>query len=93
MNTNISIETELVEIDKMSPYIIWMNYFLKAQGYKAKDTIYHQDKKSTILLSENGWAYRSKRTKHIYYIFFIEELIKAGKLRVKWFCKDNILGG
>ena len=29
----------------------------------------------------------------IYYIFFIEELIKAGKLRVKWFCKDNILGG
>ena len=67
------------------PQIIWTRNFLEEQGYGIKNSIVHQDNKSTILLAENGRASCSKRTRHINIrYFFITDRIKAGDLAVEY---------
>lgn len=65
LNTQSSTESKLFEVDDMMPLILWMCYFLKAQGYKLSNNVIFQDNKSTMLLEQNGKASSSKRTKHI----------------------------
>ena len=62
LNTTSSTESELVATYDAMPYIIWMNYFLEAQGYGTNSTVVYQDNKSAILLEINGKASSSKRT-------------------------------
>ena len=85
MNTKSSTETELIAVDELMPHIMWTNYFLNWQGYKAKETILHQYNKSAILLEKNGKKSSSKRAKHIsirYY--FITDRFKAGELDIEY---------
>jgi hypothetical protein len=50
-----------------------------------KNSIVHQDNKSTIVLTQNGRASFSKRTRHINIrYFFITDRIKAGDLAVEY---------
>ena len=32
ININISTEADMVGVDDVSPYILWKNYFIQAQG-------------------------------------------------------------
>ena len=65
INTRSSTESELVSLYDVMPQILWTRYFLEAQGYGVKESIVHQDNKSTILLAENRKGSSSKRTRHI----------------------------
>ena len=75
LNTTSSTKAELVAVNDAMPMVIWMRYFLEAQGYGVKDNIVYQDNQSAILLEKNGKASSSKRTKHINIrYFFVKEL-------------------
>jgi hypothetical protein len=65
-----STEAELVGVNDVMPQILWMRYFLEAQGYGVKDSIVNQDNQSAILLEKNGRASSSKRTRHINIRYF-----------------------
>ncbi len=83
LNTTSSTEAELVAVNDAMPMIIWMRYFLEAQGYEIKDNIVYQDNQSAILLEKNGKASSSKRTKHINIrYFFIKDRISQKELKV-----------
>ena len=73
-NVHSSTIGELVACDEMMAQILWTRLFMEAQGVKVTDNILYQDNMSAILLERNGWAYSSKRTKHIeiryYYVAY-----------------------
>ncbi|KAI2491042.1 Reverse transcriptase (RNA-dependent DNA polymerase) [Fragilaria crotonensis] len=80
-----STESELVSVYDIMPQVLWTRYFLEAQGYDVKDSVIHQDNKSTILLAENGKASSSKRTRHINIrYFFVKDRIASGDVRVTY---------
>jgi hypothetical protein len=70
LNTRSSTETDIVGADDFMTAIYWTCYFMKAQGYAAKDNVLFQDNKSSILLEMNGKASSIKRTKHINIRYF-----------------------
>jgi hypothetical protein len=66
---------------------------MKAQGYSVKYNVLFQDKKSSILLEENGKASSSKRTKHINIrYFFITDLVKKEEVSVVWCPTGDMIG-
>ena len=72
--------------------IIWVKYFLGAQGYIVNDNLLHQDNQSSIKLEQNGKASSGKRTRHIaitYY--FVTDRITGGYLRVDYCPTENML--
>ena len=84
INTRSYTETELVSVDDCMPYILWVLYFITAQGYPVDENILYQDNISSIHLEKNGKASSSKRTKHINIrYFFITDRIKAGEVKVE----------
>jgi hypothetical protein len=53
LNTTSSAEAEIVAVHDNMPAILWMRYFLEAQGYLIKPTVIHQDNQSSVLLETN----------------------------------------
>ena len=62
LNMRSSCEGELIGIDDAMPVILWLRYFIEAQGYTIEQNILYQDNKSAILLANNGCWSSSKRT-------------------------------
>jgi len=92
LNTKSSTEAELVAIDDAMGQVLWTRHFLADQGIPVPVTTIYQDNKSTILLSENGKASSSKRTKHLdvrYY--FVTDCIKRGEVKVAYCPTENML--
>jgi hypothetical protein len=84
LNVRSSCEGELVGIDDALPFILWLRYFIEAQGYTVEENILYQDNKSTILLANNGRWSSSKRTKHIKSrYFFVKDKIEKGELKIE----------
>ena len=65
INTTSSTESEVVAVNENMPALMWVRYFLEAQGYPLKPTTLHQDNTSAMLLELNGWVYSSRRTRHM----------------------------
>ena len=65
VNTCSSTEAELVATDDVLAQVIWMQNFLKAQGFDVSDNIVYQDNKSAMLLEKNGRASAGKRSRHL----------------------------
>ena len=85
LNTKSLTESELVRVDDYMPMIIWVKYFLEAQGYTVSNNLLHQDNQSSIKLEQNGKASSGKRTSHIairYY--FVTDRIAGVDLRVDY---------
>ena len=84
MNTRSSTETEIVSVDDVMPDILWHNLFLEEQGYKATNTIVHQDNINTMLWERNGRQTVGKRAKHVNVrYFFIKGRIDKGEMEIK----------
>ena len=71
MNTISSTEAELVGASEATQYILWVNNFLKEQGYSVGVPNLYQDNKSAILLEKNGMRSSSKRSRHINIRYFL----------------------
>ena len=81
LNTRSSTEAELVGVDDCMLQILWMRYFLEAQGYQIQNSVVYQDNQSTILIANNGRASSSKRTCNMSIrYFFVTDCIQAGDL-------------
>ena len=92
LNTKISTESEIVGVDDYMPMIIWVKYFLEAQGYIVRDNLLHQDNQSLIKLEQNGKASSGKRTRHIAIIYyFVTDRIAGGDLQVDYCPTENML--
>ena len=70
LNTRSSTKAELVGVDDCMPQILWMQYFLEAQGYQIQDSVVYQDNQSAMLLANNGRASSSKWTRHMNIRYF-----------------------
>ena len=64
-NTKSSTKTELISLGKKLTDIVWMQYFIKCQGFALDEYIVFQDNMSALSLEKNGWISSSKQTKHI----------------------------
>ena len=85
LNTRSSTEAELVGVDDCMCKVLWLRYFMEAQGYPPEDVVVYQDNKSAILLEENGRASIGRRTRFIKLrYFFITDRIKANEVRVEY---------
>ena len=74
------------------PMIIWVKYFLEAQGYTVSDNLLYQDNQSLIKLEQNRKAWSGKRTRHIairYY--FVTDRIAGGDLLVDYCPTEKML--
>jgi len=71
INTKSSTEAELVGVNDMLPQVLWVRYFLEAQGYSMlSPTKIYQDNMSAIQLEKNGKASSGQRTRHINIRYF-----------------------
>ena len=48
LKTKSLTEADLVGVDDLMPQILWMRYFLEAQGMKVSDNLVYQDNHSTM---------------------------------------------
>ena len=70
INTTSSTEAEVVAVHDNMPAMLWVRYFLDAQGYPLKPSEVHQDNLSARLLETNGRGSSSKRTRHMNIRYF-----------------------
>ena len=85
LNTRSSTEAELVGINDVLSQVLWTRYFMESQGYTMHQTKLYQDNMSTILLSKNGKASSSKRTRHIdIRYFFITDRVASKEIEVSY---------
>ena len=86
LNNGRWTEAQLVGIDYDLESIMWVLFFIQAQGYEVTKNILMQDNKSTILLAKNGRFSISKRTKHIKNSYFIiKDKIGKGLIIIQYF--------
>ena len=65
LNTKSSTQAEVVGVSEFLPVNIWMQNFMKAQGYTIRVNKLCQDNKSVILLETNGRGTASAKSRHI----------------------------
>ena len=83
LNTMSSTEAEMVGVDDLMPQILWMQYFLEAQGMKVSDNVVYQDNQSAMKLEKNGGASNGKQTRYINICyFFVTDHIQSKEIRV-----------
>ena len=91
INTKSSTKAELVALDDALPTILWVLYFVEAQGYSIEQNLVFQDNLSTLRLATDGSMSLSKRTKHIkarYY--FIKDKVEEGEVEVQYCPTDKM---
>ena len=54
LNMKSSTEAELFVVDDLMPQILWMHYFLEAQGMKVSDNVVHQYNQIAKKTEKNG---------------------------------------
>ena len=52
LNTQSSMEAELVAVNNVVVQILWTRYFLERQGFKVKDATVYQDNIPTMLMAK-----------------------------------------
>ena len=63
LNTRSSTETELYAADMFMPEMLWLLYFIQAQGYEVECVGLYHDNISTQLLIKNGKMLSGKKNK------------------------------
>ena len=92
LNTWSSTETGVVVADYCMPTVIWIRYWLDAQGYDVCEKILFQDNKSAIFLENNGKVSISKCTKPInIWYYFVTYRIGKCELSVEWFSTGDMI--
>ena len=93
LNTQRSIESEIVGVNDFMPGIIWKRRFLKAQDYGVTNNINLQDNKSTLILENIGKESSGKITNHINISSFVTDRIQRGEVPVEWCLTIDINSG
>jgi hypothetical protein len=92
LNTQSSTESALVSVDDVMPIIVWISYFLMAQGYGVTQNLLLQENKSSMLLERKGKASSGKRTQNInIWYFFLADRINLKGIEIKWCLTKEIV--
>ena len=93
INTTSSTEAEVVAVHDNVPSLLWVRYFMEAQGYPLKPSIIHQDNQSAMLLEKNGRGSSGKRTRHMNIrYFFVGDVIKRNHAVLQYCPTDEMIG-
>ena len=85
LNTRSSTEAELVGVDDLIGKLLWVQEFLREQGYGMGAATLFQDNRSAILLETKGKASSSKRTRHINIRYFhVKDLVERNRLNIEY---------
>ena len=91
LNTKSSTESEVVGASDYLPYLIWMQNFMAAQGFKFKRNIFYQDNQSAMRLERNGRQSCGQKSRHIdVRYFFIKDRIKSGDIDLQY-CPTEVM--
>ena len=79
LNVLSSTECELVGAASYIVNAIWLDQFLKYQGYPLEEKLFYQDNESAIKFAKNGSASARKNSKHIdVRYFFLKDRLENG---------------
>ena len=93
LNTKSSTEAELVAASDYISNTIWVQNFLKEQGYIMEENIFYQDNESAIKLEKNGRSSAGQKSKHINIrYFFIKDRIKNENIGIVHCPTDKMIG-
>ena len=83
----------MVGVHESMSAILWMRYFLDAQGYPFRPTKVHQDNLSGKQLKTNGRASSNKRMRHLNIrYFFIADVQKRQHFTIEYCLTDEMIG-
>ena len=89
INTNSSTESELVKVHIVIQRMMWVDLFMKDQGYTPHATTLHQDNTSVIQLKKHRRSAAGQRTRHLNIrYFYIKDQLDQGWLSLKH-CPTN----
>jgi hypothetical protein len=77
LNTKSSTEAELVGASDYLPNVLWIKWFLRAQGYAVNDVYLEQDNESAIKLETNGRVSSSAKTRHVAIRYFLSRIVPS----------------
>jgi len=83
LNTKSSTESEVIGASDYVPWTVWLQSFLKHQGYDLSASYYYQDNESAMRLEKNGIMSSGDKTRHIkirYY--FISDILRRENLKL-----------
>ena len=85
LNTKSSTEAEFVGAsDYLPSNMVWVKFFLEAQGYSMESNVLGQDNKSAIRLGKNGRMSTVSKSQHIdIRYFWIKDRLKKGTITVE----------
>ena len=83
LNTKSSTEAEVVGASDYLPNTIWLQNFLREQGYAIDESIYHQDNESAMKLEKNGRMSAGQKSRHINIRYFwIKDRTEASGIKI-----------
>ena len=88
-----STEAELVGVDDVVSQVIWVRYFLEAQGYGINENIIYQDNQSAMKLEKNERRSSSKWTWRIniqYYL--VMDRISKDEISIEYYPTLEMIG-
>ena len=93
LNTKSSLEAKLIRVDDAMPRMLWIRYFLEAQGYGIDENILYQDNMSVMLLEKNGKKSRPKNSKHLnVHYYLIKSRVETGDVVIEHCPTEKMLG-
>ena len=93
LNTDSPTMEEVVAVGQLLRLVMWVQLFLKEQGYPTETNRLYQDNNSAILLEKNGKSSSSKRTRAINIQYFmVTDLVKRGELDIAHCPTDEMIG-
>jgi len=89
LNTKSSTESEVIGASDYVPWAVWLQSFLRHQGYELRASYYYQDNESAMRLEKNGKRSSGEKTRHIKIrYFFISDILKRENLKLMH-CKSE----
>ncbi|KAI2513062.1 Reverse transcriptase (RNA-dependent DNA polymerase) [Fragilaria crotonensis] len=84
LNTKSSTEAELVGASDYLPNLMWVQNFLKGQGYEVKESTLQQDNESAIKLEKNGRMSAGQKSRHIdIRYFWIKDRVQSNGVTIQ----------
>ena len=85
LNTKSSTEAEVIGMSDYIPYVIWMMYFMEAQGYPLNKNVVFQDNMSAIKMEKNGRNLCTGNSKHIHArYFFVKDRVSKKEIEIEY---------
>lgn len=85
INMRSLTETKVVEVSEYLPYNIWLQLFLKEQGYDLMTNTLFQDNQSAVKMEKNGRNSCTGRSRHIDFMYFwVKGMVVKKEIKIEY---------